>query len=784
MCDFDFNRDYTPIDLVKHGFIDAMKLFVKLEPHKRSKLNDNRERLIFSVSLIDNIINILLANNQNKMEIMNYLSTASQAGLSFTDEGITRFLSTIPDGELKETDVAGWDFTLKPWEFQLDLDRRADLNQGHDTLWYHLLKVQYYCIQRKVMVLADGSMYAQVLPGIMPSGYNSTTSTNSAIRAGNHYVVAAMLCFVAWCKTMGDDSLEKNHPQLDETYIRLGKTIKSSKVVSKSTGFEFCSHMFKDNVAYPVSENKQLFNLLNFTRPTQQEVEERYTQFKYELRHHPKLNLLLSLIAATGWLQQVQGHTLGGWSLDTKTILVLTQMPRDCTVSSCEWPTMYSPGCHTVSNTMTKTKSQKARKAGSAATRNSVNRMANQLAKTKISQPKPKSTSNKGVLGKSGNILGSSIGGLFGAPVLGGNIGKFLGNGIASILGQGDYTMVGPNSSYNVLANSSQIPKFSSTDRTNIICHREYLGDISGTTAFTNTSYPLNPGMFQTFPWLSSLAENFEEYRFHGIIFEFRPLITDFVTSGAPGVIVMSTNYNADAPPYPTKQAMENAEYAVSVKPTNSMIHGVECAVPITILPQRYVRSGNVPSNQDLRLYDYGNFQFATQGNPNQLLGELWVSYCVEFFKPILPVDAGGLVSSGHIARSGGAGATPFGTATVQSSGSLGLTISSTAVSWVAIPSQQYEITVLWNGTNATISAPSISFTGIKQQTYLNNDTGTNQFSPQAGLLVAQYSFNCIVQSTITTTGTVTFTLGVGGTVPTASIVDVFITELSNTVTN
>lgn len=783
MCSFDFSQNYTPIDLIKHGYIDAMKLFIKLEPHKINKLNENRERLIFSMSLIDNIINILLANNQNKMEIMFYLSTPSQAGLSLTDEGVTRFLSTIPDlEELLETDIAGWDFTLKPWEFQLDLDRRADLNDGHNTLWYHLLKVQYYCIQNKVFIISNGDMYAQVLPGIMPSGFNSTTSTNSAIRAGNHYLLAALMKFKAWCKTMGDDSLEKNRPGLSELYTTyLGKTVKSSRLVDKSKGFEFCSHMFKNDVAYPVSVNKQLFNLLNYRCSTNNELNQRYTQFKHELRHHPKLSVILALVAASGWLSQVSAVKLGDWTLDTKTVTVLTQMPRDCTVSCLQCPIMYSPVCHAVSNTMTKTKTQKAK---SAANRARVARLTRQMASTKIStKSKKTNNSSKGVLAKSGNILGSRIGGLFGMGSLGGNIGKFLGNGIASIIGEGDYTIMGPQPSYNVLSNSSQIPKFSTSDRTNIICHREYLGDISGTSAFTNTAYPLNPGLSQTFPWLSTVAENFQEYIIHGCIFEFRPLTTDFANSGVPGVVVMATNYNADSPNFATKQQMENSEYAVSVKPTLPLIHGIECALQLTSIPHRYVRTGSVPSNQDLRLYDYGNFQFATQNNsPTVVLGELWVSYCVEFFKPILPLDAGGVASSIHITRSAASGGNPFGTTTLISNGTIPNSITNTTLTVLVQPAQQYLLSVYWNGTASTFTNPNPTYVGLKAQTYFNNDTGANVFAPNNGVLTTNSSFQVVLVSTLTSSGNATITLGTIGTLPGPGNVDIFFTEVTNSI--
>jgi len=248
-------------------------------------------------------------------------------------------------------------------------------------------------------------------------------------------------------------------------------------------------------------------------------------------------------------------------------------------------------------------------------------------------QPKQKSTPFRNV----GGMLGGIAGSIFGNGEMGANIGRYLGTGIGSIFGSGDYTMVGHEAKYNVLA--GQVPKFSSTAATNIVAHREYLGDITGTAAFTNRNYPINPGSSTTFPWLSTIARNYEQYRFHGVVFEFRSMITDFVTSGAPGTVIMSTNYDSSAPLYTTKQQMENSEFAVSVKPTVNLMHMCECAVPQTVLPEKYVRETDGTSPGDTRLYDLGNFQFATASNPVQNLGELWVTYLVEFYKPILPIQ-------------------------------------------------------------------------------------------------------------------------------------------------
>lgn len=159
------------------------------------------------------------------------------------------------------------------------------------------------------------------------------------------------------------------------------------------------------------------------------------------------------------------------------------------------------------------------------------------------------------------------------------------------------------------------------------------------------TEYPLNPGLPQTFPWLSQMADAYEEYRIKGMIFEYKSTSGEYVTtaagvsSGALGAVVMATNYNAAIQPaFLDKKSMENYEHAQSSPPTRSMIHAIESKGSATVLKTMYLRTGPAPEGTDIRLYDLGNFCLATQGMmsevDNATIGELWCAYEVEFFKP------------------------------------------------------------------------------------------------------------------------------------------------------
>lgn len=170
------------------------------------------------------------------------------------------------------------------------------------------------------------------------------------------------------------------------------------------------------------------------------------------------------------------------------------------------------------------------------------------------------------------------------------------------------------------------------------IAKREYIADVIASSPFVNSALPLNPGLAQTFPWLSQIADSFEKYRWRGIMFEFKSMSSDAVlsssTSSALGTVVMATQYNPYDTPFTSKQVMENYEYANSCKPSCSMIHPIDCrtAQPSNV---SYIRTSTVVSG-DLRLYDPGTFQIAVQGMQAStgVIGELWVNYEVELITP------------------------------------------------------------------------------------------------------------------------------------------------------
>jgi hypothetical protein len=214
---------------------------------------------------------------------------------------------------------------------------------------------------------------------------------------------------------------------------------------------------------------------------------------------------------------------------------------------------------------------------------------------------------------------------------IGGKLGGMAGRLFESVTGLGSYSTPAAG-----LGNS---PPIFNSKGAPIIEHREFLGDITGSVAFSIASYDLNPGLSSTFPWLYSLANNFEEYRLLGTIFEFKSTSATALnsTNTALGTVIMATEYDSYDIQFANKLEMENHVFSSSAAPSLSQLHPIECAPSQTTFPQRYVRTSSVPDGADRRLYDWGRFSIATVGmQAAAVVGELWCTYRVQLLKPTM----------------------------------------------------------------------------------------------------------------------------------------------------
>lgn len=152
----------------------------------------------------------------------------------------------------------------------------------------------------------------------------------------------------------------------------------------------------------------------------------------------------------------------------------------------------------------------------------------------------------------------------------------------------------------------------------------------------------VQPGMPFLFPWLNTIARNFESYRVLKLVFFFKSTSADAVLSTAApsgstslGSVIMLAQYNVLAAPPQNKREMLNNATAVSCKPSNSMAFSV---IPRSSYRTLFVRTPYTPMGGDRRLYDHCDFHLATEGMQATTgsIGELSVMAVMQFTKPTL----------------------------------------------------------------------------------------------------------------------------------------------------
>lgn len=184
------------------------------------------------------------------------------------------------------------------------------------------------------------------------------------------------------------------------------------------------------------------------------------------------------------------------------------------------------------------------------------------------------------------------------------------------------------------------------------ITHDEYIGDILGDTgAFYGRTYELNPGNTAAFPWLSGIAGNFEQYKFKQLMFHYRSTTSDIgsSTNGQVGTVSMVPQYDSKAEAITDKMSMLAMDNAISSKATQSFSCGIECDDKKLAGDQfKYVRKVVAAAIDNINDYDHGRLVLGVAGTPAGFvglpIGEVWVSYQVELYKPVAGMMRGELV--------------------------------------------------------------------------------------------------------------------------------------------
>jgi hypothetical protein len=244
-----------------------------------------------------------------------------------------------------------------------------------------------------------------------------------------------------------------------------------------------------------------------------------------------------------------------------------------------------------------------------------------------------------------------------------------------------------------------------------IIKHSEYIGDVNGTVAFTiPMTLNCNPGLPNSFPWLSQIANAYEKFCIKKLQYRFSTEAPSTIT----GSIFLSPEYNPqDTAPLTKMETFQNENTAKTVPWRN-----VTCNIPtkyLKVYNDYFVRSGALAANIDIKTYDPLVLYVCTQGQANtNMCGEIWVDYEIELINPIgnLTFGSGAYYASANLSAtvlSGGVSVGPIQVLPIAAVG--GYPTFSIAP---LVVGQEYYVGMMENGTTITNNAPIINSGGVQ----------------------------------------------------------------------
>lgn len=270
-------------DLSKGKIVsDPIKLFVKQEPHKVSKIREGRLRLISAISLVDQVVDRVLFGRLQQRALETVGRTPCMVGWSPASAGGYRTMRARLRGEVLCADKSAWDWTVVGWQTDLLLELILALAETDDAGWRTAVRTRFRALfENALFQFSDGQQVEQQCKGIMKSGWFLTILANSVWQVALHFAVQRERGLSPWDHVpyaMGDDTVQEVPDQLEDYLARLGHyCVLKPKVVQD---IEFCGFEMAENWVRPCYQSKHRFILRHLDEATAAETLESY-QYLY-----------------------------------------------------------------------------------------------------------------------------------------------------------------------------------------------------------------------------------------------------------------------------------------------------------------------------------------------------------------------------------------------------------------------------------------------------------------------------------------------------------------------
>lgn len=275
---------------------DDLKVFVKQEAHKKSKLAEGRDRLISAVSLVDTFIDRILFGWMARNELKTCGKTPCMVGWSPVRGGWRQLLDRFKNLPVVCLDKRAWDWTVLGYMVDLWLQFLLELPVNPPQWWKDMVALRLSLLfDDPWFQFSDGTRVQQGVRGIMKSGCFLTILLNSVSQSLLHYIANIRRGRPPGERqpyTLGDDTVQDAMPDL-QAYVaeleKLGARVKGAKV---RNWVEFAGFAFDGQTCWPAYWQKHLWNMAH----TDQLVDV-LRSYQYLYVHEPVMSAFIQRVA-------------------------------------------------------------------------------------------------------------------------------------------------------------------------------------------------------------------------------------------------------------------------------------------------------------------------------------------------------------------------------------------------------------------------------------------------------------------------------------------------------
>jgi hypothetical protein len=181
---------------------------------------------------------------------------------------------------------------------------------------------------------------------------------------------------------------------------------------------------------------------------------------------------------------------------------------------------------------------------------------------------------------------------------------------------------------------SAPVPRLRQRNDCVVIKHSELVvGAVPSDSAFAPSTVLLQPGMTDSFPWLGTIANSWERYRF-------RKLRARFVSAAASvrdGTIMLAFDSDANDALPPTEEAMASYQGTKQTNIFNSLSIDLMPMIKDTEPVHRYTSR---ISHGDEHFFSVGRVLYAASGDTLSNVGRIYMDYEIELYVPQIPTDS------------------------------------------------------------------------------------------------------------------------------------------------